>query len=144
MRADLRAFLAHHRRIPFAWGAADCTLFAADWAQWVTGRDPAARWRGGYSSARGAQCLLAGTGGLIAGAAALGWERAAAGGVPRSGDIAVILHRPMPLVPETLAAPRFAVRVGGFWAIKAADWGVTLTKPTLWRVLALWRCPDVA
>lgn len=49
---------------PFAWGAQDCALFAADCVQAMLGRDPAADARGTYSDERGAARVLKKMGGL--------------------------------------------------------------------------------
>jgi len=40
---------------PFAWGRQDCALFVCDCIQAMCGEDPAARFRGRYRTARGAQ-----------------------------------------------------------------------------------------
>ncbi len=49
--------------MPFTWGSHDCCLFAADAVIAVTGVDPAAEWRGRYSSEAEALALQ-GEGGL--------------------------------------------------------------------------------
>ncbi len=46
------------RRTPFAWGASDCCLFACDCVQAMTGVDPAAWFRGRYTTRRGAMRAL--------------------------------------------------------------------------------------
>ena len=46
--------VASARERPFAWGRHDCALFAADCVLAMTGYDPAAPFRGRYSTARGA------------------------------------------------------------------------------------------
>jgi hypothetical protein len=51
--------------VPFAWGSADCALWAVDAVHAITGVDhAAAEWRGRYSTAAGAARLLARAGGL--------------------------------------------------------------------------------
>lgn len=85
----LEACLAELWTRPFAWGAQDCVLCAADCVLACTGEDPAAEVRGSYSDAAGAAAVLRARGGLEAIAAgALGAE------VPpiaaRLGDIGVI------------------------------------------------------
>lgn len=42
----LEAFVAQRQAMPFAWGANDCALFAADAVRAITGRDPAPHMRG--------------------------------------------------------------------------------------------------
>jgi hypothetical protein len=51
---------------PFAWGAMDCCLFAADVVLAMTGVDYAAGFRGRYDSRAGAVALLGARGGLEA------------------------------------------------------------------------------
>ncbi len=46
------------RRTPFAWGVADCCLFACDCVQAMTGVDPAAWFRGRYRTRGGAMRAL--------------------------------------------------------------------------------------
>lgn len=45
---------------PFAWGEADCCLFVADAVAVMTGRDPAEKLRGRYSTEKGALRTLGG------------------------------------------------------------------------------------
>lgn len=52
------------RARPFEWGSHDCCLWAANAVQAITGEDPAAAWRGSYSTARGALETLDALGGL--------------------------------------------------------------------------------
>lgn len=55
------ALLVQQRlRQPFAWGVADCCLWAADAVQAITGHDFAAGVRGSYDTALGAARALAG------------------------------------------------------------------------------------
>lgn len=44
---------------PFAWGVNDCAMFCADWIHTATGVDPAAEFRGTYSSEAEADAVLA-------------------------------------------------------------------------------------
>jgi hypothetical protein len=62
--ARLRDLVQRRRHVPFAWGSADCCLWAADAVLATIGRDPAADLRSRYSSARGALRLLAQHGGM--------------------------------------------------------------------------------
>jgi hypothetical protein len=50
----------------FAWGSHDCCLWAADAVLATTGHDPAAQWRGVYSTESAAHDLVASLGGLPA------------------------------------------------------------------------------
>ena len=59
----LAEFAAARRALPFAWGANDCCLFAADAALSMTGHDPAAGLRG-YATALQAARVLRAHGGV--------------------------------------------------------------------------------
>lgn len=65
-RADLGAFLDRAAATPFAWGVHDCALLLADWAQVLTGVDPAAHLRGRYATRRGCARVLQRGGGIVA------------------------------------------------------------------------------
>lgn len=54
----LAAHIEAARHTPFAWGAHDCALWAADWVRLCTGEDHAAGWRGRYQTELGAARLL--------------------------------------------------------------------------------------
>jgi hypothetical protein len=60
----LTAFIEERRDVPFAWGRADCCLFAADWVRLATDLDPAADLRGKYDSAASGMRLLRKLGGV--------------------------------------------------------------------------------
>lgn len=62
----LAAIIKSGERIPFQWGLRDCALFAADCVTVVTGKDPAAAWRGKYADEASARRLIAEAGGLAA------------------------------------------------------------------------------
>jgi hypothetical protein len=66
----MQALLLERYAMPFAWGFRDCALFAADCVEAVTGRDPAADFRGAYLSALGALRIIRAHGGLAELAAA--------------------------------------------------------------------------
>ncbi len=61
----LAALIETRRHAPFAWGSHDCMLFAADAVLACTGRDPAAEWRGRYTTEAQAEAIM-GEGGLYA------------------------------------------------------------------------------
>lgn len=56
LRLDL--YLRESADKPFAWGAHDCCLFVCDAVREMTGLDPAADFRGKYSTRAGAYALL--------------------------------------------------------------------------------------
>lgn len=60
----LTCFVEERRGVPFAWGGQDCCLFAADWVLLCTGEDPAAAYRGTYSSLLGAMRHIKAAGGV--------------------------------------------------------------------------------
>lgn len=54
----LHGYLRDTARAPFAWGRYDCALHAAGAVEAVTGHDPAADFRGRYTTPRGAVRVL--------------------------------------------------------------------------------------
>lgn len=90
--------VAEHRRKPFCWGGhgggSDCCLFVCDCILAMTGRDPAAPFRGRYRTAGGAYRALRRYcgGGLGDIAAACGYAEIAPAMAQR-GD-AVLVHAP--------------------------------------------------
>lgn len=46
----LDGYVAQARGMPFAWGRHDCVSFASGWYALVTGRNPHARFAGGYDT----------------------------------------------------------------------------------------------
>jgi hypothetical protein len=130
---QLSAFLEAAASKPYALGSHDCMLLPADWVLAVTGRDPAAAWRGRYGARRDLVRILGDAGGLPALAA----SGAKAAGLteteePRPGDVGVV----MALTAEG-DKPVGAICVGaGRWAaLKAAGVEVAAFEPVkAWRV----------
>lgn len=56
--ADLSSYILATRYQPFIWGTLDCALRAAGAVEAMTGVDPAAEYRGKYSTAAGAERAL--------------------------------------------------------------------------------------
>jgi len=52
-RSNLSTYLATQARTPFEYGRSDCALFASGAVDAMTGTDPAAEWRGKYTTLRG-------------------------------------------------------------------------------------------
>ncbi|NEI60906.1 DUF6950 family protein [Rhizobium leguminosarum] len=82
------------RRVSFRWGGVDgedCTTWCGSYAMALTGRDPAAVFRGTYDTADGARALIADAGGLVQLVGPIltdhGWRRVQQ---PTTGDMAVI------------------------------------------------------
>lgn len=61
---QLAAVVSARLAAPFAWGANDCCLFAADCVHAITGQDPAADLRGTYTTELGAGRVLQAHGGI--------------------------------------------------------------------------------
>lgn len=81
-------------RVAFRWGGVggeDCTTWCGSYALALTGRDPAAAFRGTYDSAEGARALIDAAGGLLQLVSPIlidhGWRRVQQ---PTTGDMAVI------------------------------------------------------
>ena len=124
------------RQLPFEWGVADCCLTACDMVQAITGVDPAAHFRGRYSTKAGAyRSLKAYAGGGLAATV----ERITAElGMPevpplsaQRGDV-VLIHAPE-CPPESLA---LAICIGGYIAAQGPD-GLTLEPMA--RGMRAWR-----
>lgn len=123
----LEKLVQERQHARFAWGSQDCSMWACDAVQAVTGHDPAQDLRGLYSTEAEAAALIEEGGGLPAMACArfgaeIGPRLAAA------GDVGLI------------ATPRgdaLVVCAGGHW-LAAAPFGLTLV-PTA-SVLRAWRC----
>lgn len=61
----LAEFIEARRERAFSRGVSDCCMFVADAIEAMTGNDPAARWRGLYSTDKGAYRLLRDNGGVV-------------------------------------------------------------------------------
>lgn len=62
--AAVEALITARQATPFAWGVADCAMWAFDCVHAATGRDPAADLRGTYACARTAMRTLRAQGGM--------------------------------------------------------------------------------
>jgi hypothetical protein len=91
MMDGLGDFLRAASRRDFSWGDHDCCMWLADWVALRRGADPAAGWRGRYTTPLGAARIIKRRGGLVAHLegclAPLGIERT---DEPGRGDIAVV------------------------------------------------------
>ena len=132
-RLDIEVLAAAGR--PFAWGQHDCSLFAGSCVAAMTGADPMARFRGHYTSKRGAYALAKRFAG--GGVAALWQALAAEYGWPEiaplrasGGDVAVVALED---VGDVLAV----VALDGRAVLIAAPDGLT-TRP-LKAVARAWR-----
>ena len=113
----LATYLDHALQTPFAWGEADCALFAANWVKEARGLDGGAAFRGRYRTAMGCQRLLNRAGGLLVvfseAADGIGLERTCE---PVAGDIGLITCM-------TLRGPGTAasICVGRRWIVRTIN-----------------------
>lgn len=107
----LAEFVEARRERAFSWGSADCCLFVCDGIEAITGSDPAVRWRGLYSSEKGARRILRDNGGVV-GLANLVFGTAVAAAVAGRGDVVLI---------DTPAGEALALCVGGLIAAQAEE-----------------------
>ncbi|OKL45004.1 DUF6950 family protein [Pseudovibrio exalbescens] len=136
--AVLNAFFAEVFRKGFGYrpDEVDCCRFAADWVVWNGGPDPAAEWRGRYSSEAEALVFVAAAGGVHRildkgmGAAGLASTR-----VPCDGDVGCV-RTAVVVEGHTQRLPVGAIHFGGVW------WTLTevgiLPLPAQTRAIAAW------
>lgn len=60
----LAEFIEARRERAFSWGESDCCLFVCDAIEAMTGSDPGVRWRGLYTTEKGARRVLRDNGGV--------------------------------------------------------------------------------
>lgn len=101
---------ARHARA-FSWGESDCCLFVSDGVEAITGADPAARWRGLYSSEKGARRVLRDNGGVV-GLASLAFGAPVVAALAGRGDVVLI---------DTPAGEALALCVGSLIAAQGLD-----------------------
>nr|WP_227459659.1 hypothetical protein [Cupriavidus pauculus] len=104
-------FIEARRERAFSWGASDCCLFVCDAVEAITGSDPAARWRGLYSTEKGARRLLRDNDG-VSGLAALAFGAPVVAALAGRGDVVLI---------DTPAGEALALCVGGLIAAQAEE-----------------------
>lgn len=97
---------------PFAWGTHDCCMMASNIALAITGRDPAAPWRGTYDTEQGAEAVIVAGGGLdevVAGAMHAFGSPECPPAFARRGDFAIVTVDNMltlgVVVDDRVAAP---------------------------------------
>lgn len=135
--AMLPQFLSELARAPLVWGVHDCMMNAADWCIACGHPDPAADFRGAYTSAEEADDVLSANGGIVAlmqrQARFLGL-RGVQRRCARDGDLGAVrvMTRHRGVVVEGLAA---GIRIGARWALFNAD-GVMVERAA---VASVWR-----
>ncbi|WP_412497296.1 DUF6950 family protein [Vibrio fluvialis] len=122
----LSQVIAAAQRTPFEWGKHDCCLFAADCALAVAGVDPAADYRGRYSTEIGAKRALNKTHGSIESAFDACFKRVVPEFAQR-GDIV--------LLESELGKAAGVVWSNGIWSVSPFGTGPVNLKPLIvWRV----------
>jgi hypothetical protein len=122
---QLKQHCEHGVLTPFEYGVCDCTLWAADWVQIVTGRDVAADWRGTYRTALGYRRKVKRAGGLEAVVTAAlsdlaGYRAEAPHGAP-CGAIGLVETRLGPACAIRLQSERWAAKTAaGLWFVPNA------------------------
>lgn len=101
---------ARHERA-FSWGESDCCLFVCDVIEAMTGTDPGARWRGIYTSEKGARRVLRDNGG-VAGIATLVLGPPVPAALAGRGDVVLI---------DTLYGEALAICLGGQIGAQGVD-----------------------
>ncbi|EHK56894.1 DUF6950 family protein [Allomesorhizobium alhagi] len=121
------------------WDGDDCTLFVANWAFELTGRDPGVGIRGSYSTEEEAVRIVLRAGGFACfidqQLRPTGWIRIAA--EPRDGDIGVVLA---PTLPDGVLKPAPVVRAGGLWVGRSVRGQVARE----FKTVEVWRFGDAA
>lgn len=115
--ALLTAAIDDAKTKPFAWGVHDCCMNAANLIQAITGVDPAASFRGTYSTESEAQAIIEAAGGLVAlidGIAAQnGWTKCRPLNA-RRGDLVVCFQKDTQTFALGVCTGRNAVFVSPF------------------------------
>lgn len=137
---QLAEYLEQSERKRWAWGVEDCALWPANWALALTGRDPAERWRGTYSSEAEAKALIEAGGGyselVRAGLESTGWT---ATETLEDGDIGVVEGVLSMSEKGPIEGQIAAIRLGSFWVVRAVRGyrGKDMEHVAAWRA-PLW------
>lgn len=125
--ARLVDFIEARRERAFSWGDSDCCLYVCDAVEAITGTDPAARWRGLYSSEKGARRLMRDNGGVL-GLATLAFGPPVMPALAGRGDIVLI---------DTPAGDALALCVGNLIAAQGEN-GIEFhplsTSKAAWKI----------
>jgi hypothetical protein len=89
-RNRLKSYASASAREPFAYGRHDCALFAAGAVEAMTGHDPAADWRGRYTTLLGGLRVIRKSGHDDHIAAAAAWFAEIPPAKAQVGDLAVV------------------------------------------------------
>lgn len=134
----LSKYLDTSERKRWKWGSEDCALWPANWALALTGRDPAAKWRGSYADDVTARAIIEASGGYLGlvreGLEGTGWTPT---DDLESGDIGVVEGVLAMSGVCAIEGQIAAIRVGGFWTVRAVHGLRGVDVPHL----AAWRAP---
>lgn len=129
----------------FGWGGVgceDCTTWCATYAQTITGLDPAADFRGTYSTETEAKALINRHGGLLHLAGPRleqqGWKRVQ---TPESGDLAVIHAVAGFTDRDPYMTEIAAVRFGPLWTALGLTGPCGVAPGRINHVIGCWRPP---
>jgi hypothetical protein len=133
---DLALFMRHAASQTIRYGAWDCCLMCADWFRFRRGDDPAATWRGHYSTFVGAMRLIYRNGGIdklfASGLEPLGASRRPVGEIAR-GDIVAGWQ-------ERSTSPVGGISLGSMIMIAAGEGrGIILRDRERMEIVAAWR-----
>jgi hypothetical protein len=107
---------------PWRWGHVDCVMRPANWIVARTGEDPAAAYRGTYSTQTGAWRLVMRAGGLVTLVGPhlerLGWRRT---DDPDSGDVGIVLAAVDQPGGGHSMRPVGALRYGPWWSVRGEN-----------------------
>lgn len=115
---NLKDFLLLPHEFKFGgWMGEDCTTLCASWVRECTGVDPAASFRGTYSSVRSANALIKAHGGMVSlyddRLTEIGFRRTT---TPLDGDIGVVIA---PSGIDQIIKEIGSIRFGPLWAVMA-------------------------
>lgn len=122
----LSSVISRAQHTPFAWGKHDCCLFACDCAVAIAGIDPAAQYRGRYSTEIGAKRALTKNHGSLEAAFDACFQRI---------DPAFAQRGDLVLIEDDLGRSAGVVWSNGIWSVSPSGTGiVNLTPLIAWRV----------
>ncbi|GLC97860.1 hypothetical protein Tamer19_72690 [Cupriavidus sp. TA19] len=122
----LAEFIEARRERAFSWSESDCCLFVCDAIEAMTGTDPGARWRGLYTTEKGARRVLRDNGG-VRGIATLVLGAPVPTALAGRGDVLLI---------DTPHGEALAVCIGGLVAAQGCD-GIEFMDPK--QAKAAWK-----
>ena len=120
-RSRLLRYASDAARRPFAYGRHDCALFAAGAVAAMTGEDPAAAWRGRYTTFRGGLRVIRKSGHTDHIAAAAAWFAEIPPAFAQVGDLAVVPGDAGPALGVVAGAHVWVLRPDGLGTVPLTD-----------------------